>query len=111
MPEGTSELAAVFSIDGVPHDILVGIEPSTADLNEASLPPGAFWWPPSEIDARWSGWCTDSPDADLGLTLYALNQQVEAADETPVTDLVGQITLTAIEQATVTGQLDTSPPT
>ena len=109
VPDGTAELAVVFSIDGVPQEALVGVEPTTEGLTEATLPEGAFWWPPSAVDARWPGWCTDDPEADLQITVYALNQQVEAADDTSVTELVGVIAFTAIGQATVIGRLDVPP--
>lgn len=111
VPDGTSELAVVFSIDGEPQDVLVGIDPSVTGLASTAVPDGSFWWPPSDIGARWNGWCTDDPDADLQITAYALNQQVEAADDTSVTDLVGVIALTAIGQATVIARLDVPPPT
>ncbi len=111
VPDGTAELAVVFSVDGSPQEVLVGIDPAAAGLTEGALPPGSFWWPPSETGARWPGWCTDDGDADLQITVYALNQQVEAADDTAVTELVGMIALIAIAQATVIGQLDVPPPT
>ena len=111
VPGGTSELAVVFSIDGTPQEVLVGIDPVAAGLAEGALPPGSFWWPPSDTGARWPGWCTDDGDADLQITVYALNQQLEAADDTSVTELVGMIAMTAITQATVIGRLDVPSPT
>ena len=110
VPESTVELAVVFSTGGIVDHVLVGIEPTASGLTEDSLPSGAFWWPPSEVDAVWPGLCAADGNIDGSVdhqfTVYALNQQLEAADDTAVTDLVGLLALTAVGQATVTGRLD-----
>ena len=36
-------------------------------------------------------------------TLYALNQQLEAADDAPATEVVSMLNLTAIDQSSVSG--------
>jgi phosphatidylethanolamine-binding protein (PEBP) family uncharacterized protein len=112
VPDGTVELAIAFAAGGSTEQVLVGIAPDVSGMSDVALPDGAFWWPPGDVDAAWTGACSDDPATEFTFTLYALNQQVEAADDTSVTDLVALLTMTAIDQASVTGQhTDVPPPT
>ena len=112
VPPGTVELAIAFAAGGATEQVLVGISPDVSGMSDVELPEGAFWWPPSDVDAAWTGACSDDPATQFRFTLYALNQQVEAADDTSVTDLVALLTMTAIDQDSVTGSLtDVPPPT
>jgi phosphatidylethanolamine-binding protein (PEBP) family uncharacterized protein len=110
VPPGTVELALEISTDGSAEQVLAGIDPTSSGLSEEGLPFGAFWWPPSEVGAAWQGLCPSDPGVEHRLTLYALNQQLEAADDTSVTDVVALLTLTAIDQASVTGRTSEAPP-
>lgn len=112
VPDGTVELAIAFASGGATQQVLVGIAPDVTGMSDDTLPDGAFWWPPSDLDAVWTGACADDPANELRFSLYALNQQVEAADDTSVKDLVELLTTTAIDQTSVTGYLtDVPPPT
>jgi len=110
VPPGTVELALEVSAAGSTEQVLAGIEPTSSGLSEAELPFGAFWWPPSDVGAAWQGACPSDPDVEYRFTLYALNQQLEAADDTSVTDVAALLTLTAIDQASVTGRTSEAPP-
>jgi phosphatidylethanolamine-binding protein (PEBP) family uncharacterized protein len=112
VPDGTVELAIAFAVGGATEQVLVGIAPDVSGMSEDAVPDGAFWWPPGDVDAEWAGACSDDPATEFRFTLYALNQQLEAADDTSVTDLVALLTTTAIDQVSVTGNhTDVPPPT
>jgi hypothetical protein len=99
---GTVELLVTIAVDGVPTDALVGIPASAPGLDAGAVPAGAFWWPPSDVGRRWAGVCGG---ADVTFTLYALNQQLEAADDAGVAEVASIAELTATGSDTVTGSV------
>lgn len=110
VPDGAVDIAVVVAADGRPTDVLAGVPVDASGLGAGNLPAAAFWWPPTEVGRGWPGLC--GPDGTVyTFTVLALNQQLEAADDTSVTDLVELLTVTSAASASVSGQLDEPPTT
>lgn len=74
------------------------------ELNEGQLPEAAFEWPNSSGQAAWFAPCP--PDGETHryqFTVYALNQQLEAADDAPVTEVLSILDATTIARSSVSG--------
>ncbi len=104
------EYLVAIAVDGVVQDVLVGIPPETTGLSDSRLPAGAFWWPPTEVGRRWPGVC--GPEgATATFTVYALNQQLEAADDADVAEVASLAELTAVAHDIATGLVPPPAPT
>lgn len=111
-PEGTVELALVVEdLDAergglaFVHWAIAGLDPSTVTLVEGQTPPGAVQALNFAGDVGWTGPCPE-PGGDphtYRFRLHALNQQVELADGTPASDLLGVIDDLTIEMVEATG--------
>jgi hypothetical protein len=111
----TTDLAPVeylltVAVDGTVQDALVGIPADATGLRDDELPEGAFWWPPTEVGRRWPGVCGVA-DATATFTVYALNQQLEAADDADVAEVASLAELTAAAYDIVSGLVPAPAPT
>ena len=94
VPDGAVELALVViddDADGFVHWVLTGFDPAIRSLLEGQVPDGARQWSNTFGAPRWNGPCppAGSPHT-YRFVLYALNQQLEVADDTPVDASVGR---------------------
>jgi hypothetical protein len=107
VPAGTVELAVSVideDADGFVHWIVYAITPVTPGLVEGQIPAATFQWPNSSGSPDWSAPCP--PDGETHryrFTVYALNQQLEAADDAPATELLSILNAISIAQASVSG--------
>lgn len=107
VPAGTVELAlSVVDIDdpSVVDWLVYGIPPVAPGLNEGQLPDGAFEWSNSSGRAGWTAPCpSDGETRRYRFTVYALNQQLEAADDAPATEVLSILDATTIARSSVSG--------
>jgi Raf kinase inhibitor-like YbhB/YbcL family protein len=107
VPAGTVELAVtVTDLDaaGFVHWIVYGIPPDVTSLREGSLPDGVFEWPNSFGSSGYGGPCPPAGELHLyQFTVHALNQQLEAADDAPATEVISILNQIAIDQSSVAG--------
>lgn len=110
-PAGTIELAISLvdesTADGVPfvHWVIAGLNPTETSLAEGMVPLGAIQAINSFGNVGYDGPCPPPGDPAhvYRLTLYALGQQTELADETPASDLLDFIGAVAIAATDVPG--------
>lgn len=107
VPPGTVELAvSVVDLDAASyvHWLVYGISPVTPGLAEGQLPEAAFEWPNSAGQTAWFAPCP--PDGETHryqFTVYALNQQLEAADDAPAIEVLSILDATSIARSSVSG--------
>ena len=110
-PAGTAEIA-VSMVDesnlsaGRPfiHWVMAGIEPATDRLGEDEVPLGAIEGLNFFGDIGYTGPCPDpGTTATFELTVFALGQQLELADETPAAELLDVIGTVAIDSSSSSG--------
>jgi Raf kinase inhibitor-like YbhB/YbcL family protein len=112
VPDGTAELAVVFvdldvsGDDGRPflHWLVTGIDPSVASFAGGDVPPGAREHMSSFGDAAYGGPCPPGGEEHrYELTVHALNQPLDLADDTAAAEVVDRIMELTIDSATVVG--------
>lgn len=113
VPEGTAELAVAFVDEtnlsnGQPyiHWIMTGIDASTntTSVAEGQVPIGATQALNFFGDIAYAGPCPNPGETNsYRLTVFALNQQLEAADGTPATELLDLINTVSLDSSSVTG--------
>lgn len=111
IPAGTAELA-ISMVDesdlssGRPfiHWVMSGIDPALDRLAENEVPPGAVQGINFFGDVGYTGPCPDpGTTGTFVLTVFALDQQLEFADETPAAELLDAIGTVAIATSGSTG--------
>lgn len=111
IPSGTAELA-ISMVDesnlsnGRPfiHWVMSGIDPGLDRLAENEVPPGAVQGINFFGDIGYTGPCPDpGTTGTFVLTVFALGQQLEFADETPAAELLDAIGTVAIATSGSTG--------
>ncbi len=111
VPPGTIELAITVvdgDADGFVHWIVYALRPDQPGLVEGQLPDIAFEWPNSAGERAFEPLCPPAGETHrYGFTLYALNQQLEVADDAGASDVIAQLEATTIEQASVFGLVTT----
>ena len=107
VPAGPVELAvSVVDVDAASfvHWIVYGLSPVTTGLSEGELPEATFEW---ENTAGQTGWFAPCPPAGethrYQFTVYALNQQLEAADDATPTEVLSILDATTIARSSVSG--------
>jgi phosphatidylethanolamine-binding protein (PEBP) family uncharacterized protein len=107
VPLGTVELAvAAVDLDGDDGIIwlLYGIPPTQISLAENEVPVGAYLWTNSSGESAWAPPCPPPGQTHrFQFTVYALNQQLEAADDADASEVIAILDTTAIEQSSVSG--------
>lgn len=107
VPEGTVELAVTVTdpdAGDFVHWIIYAVDPTRTGLLEGETPPEALQWQNSFGDSAWAGPCPPAGAPHLyRFTVYALNQQLEVADDASAAEAISMLELIAIQQATVTG--------
>jgi phosphatidylethanolamine-binding protein (PEBP) family uncharacterized protein len=80
------------------------VPPGRTAIAEGEVPAGSWLWANSEGEADFSGPCPPpGVEHRYQFTVHALNQQLEAADDAPATEVVSMLNLTAIDQSSVSG--------
>ncbi len=106
VPGGTVELAvSVVDLDAdqFVHWLVYGMSPIESGLAEGQNP-GGFEWPNSSGATGWTPPCPPVGETHrYAFTVYALNQQLEAADDAPATEVLSILNTTSIAQSTVSG--------
>jgi hypothetical protein len=107
VPSGTVELAlSVVDLDAdqYVHWLVYGLLPVESGLAEGQLPPSALEWPNSSGQSAWSPPCPPAGEQHRYVfTVYALNQQLEAADDASATEVLSILNATTIAQSSVSG--------
>jgi Raf kinase inhibitor-like YbhB/YbcL family protein len=107
VPAGTTELALTLTdLDAdLTHWIAYAIDPTTTGVAEGELPAGAFTFANELGSSDWVGPCPPAADSAhrYMLTLTALNQQLEFADDATSDEVVATLNQNAIAQSSVTG--------
>lgn len=107
VPTGTVELAVTMTdidADGFVHWIAFAIDPTENGLAEGTLPEFALEWVNDFGLQGYGGPCPPSGDPHRYiLTLHALNQQLEVADDASTDEVIAVLDTTAIAQTSVTG--------
>ncbi|MEL6891063.1 MAG: YbhB/YbcL family Raf kinase inhibitor-like protein [Actinomycetota bacterium] len=111
VPDGTVELAIALVNEsdlsrGRPfaHWVMTGIDPSLPGLAENDRPVGTSVGLNFFGNVGYDGPCPTPGDTHvLRLTLYALNQQLEVADELPAAEMLDAIDAVAFDERSVTG--------
>lgn len=107
VPADTAELALTLTdLDAdVTHWILYAIDPTRTGIAEAEVPAGAFAFANELGGSAWAGPCppVGDPAHRYMLTLHALNQQLEFADDATSDEVVATLNQNAIAQSSVTG--------
>lgn len=107
VPSGSVELAITFVDEtaGFTHWLVTGINAARASLAESEVPPEAFVRVNDFGDAAWAGPCPPEGEAahTYVVTLHALNQQLEVADDAATSEVISLLNQTAIAQTSVTG--------
>jgi Raf kinase inhibitor-like YbhB/YbcL family protein len=107
VPADTLELAITVTdpdAGGFVHWIVYGIDPSRTGVWEGELPPEALVWRNSFGNQQWNGPCPPpGPAHQYRFTVYALNQQLEVADDASAAEVISVLDLIAIGRASVTG--------
>jgi hypothetical protein len=107
VPAGTVELALTFTdIDaGFTHWVITGINAARTTLAESEIPAEGVVRTNDFGDAAWAGPCPPEDDTahTYVLTLHALNQQVEVADDAATDEVVSLLNQTVLAQSSVSG--------
>lgn len=107
VPPGTIESAITVIDDdagGFVHWIVYAIRPDQLGLIEGQLPDVAVEALNSALERAFEPLCPPAGETHrYRFTLYALNQQLEVADDAGASDVIAQIEATTIEQASVFG--------
>ena len=107
VPLGTAELAlSVVDLDAgqFVHWLVDGIGAGSTGTSEGVIPEGAFEWPNSSGDASWAAICPPAGETHrYQFTLYALNQQLEVADDADTTEVLAALDATSIARASLSG--------
>jgi hypothetical protein len=107
VPAGTVELAvSVVDVDASSfvHWIVYGISPVTPGFNEGQLPEAAFEWPNTSGESGWFAPCPPAGETHrYQFTVYALNQQLEAADDAAATEVLSILDAITIARSSVSG--------
>ncbi len=107
VPAGTVELALSFTdVDaGFTHWVITGINAARTTLAESEVPAEGIVRTNDFGDAAWAGPCP--PEGDTAhtyvITLHALNQQVEVADDAPTDEVISLLNQTVLAQSSVSG--------
>ncbi len=107
VPAGTVELAVSVvdpDADSFVHWIVYGISPVTPGLGEGQLPEATFEWENSAGQPGWFAPCP--PDGETHryvFTVYALNQQLEVADDAGPTEVLSVLDAITIARSSVSG--------
>jgi len=111
VPAGTIELAVTVvdgDADGYVHWIVYAVPPDQFGLIEGQLPDVAFEWENSAGEQAFEPLCPPAGETHrYRFTLYALNQQLEVADDAGASDVIAQLEATTIERASVFGLVTT----
>lgn len=112
VPLGTVELAlVVVDLDdgGSTKWIVAGIGAAETGMAEGQLPPTGFEWVNSSGSTAWVPPCPPSGSSQrYEFALYALNQQLEPADNAPATDVLELLDAITIARSFVSGVASTS---
>lgn len=107
VPPGTVELAvSVVDVDAASfvHWIVYGLSPVTTGLTEGQLPDASFEWVNSAGQPGWFAPCPPAGETHrYEFTVYALNQQLEAADDAAPTEVLSILDATTIARSSVSG--------
>jgi len=107
VPAGTVELAlSVVDLDAdqYVHWLVYGLLPIESGLSEGQAPTVAFEWPNSSGQGAWAPPCPPAGEQHRYVfTVYALNQQLEAADDASATEVLSILNATTIAQSSVSG--------
>jgi Raf kinase inhibitor-like YbhB/YbcL family protein len=107
VPDGTVELAVLATDDdagGFVHWLVTRIDTSIVSTFEGSAPAGGVELPNSYGDVGWTGPCPpEGSTHTYRFTVYALNQQLEVADEFSADEVIEFLDVTTIDSATITG--------
>jgi Raf kinase inhibitor-like YbhB/YbcL family protein len=107
IPAGTAELALSFTdIDaGFTHWVMPGLNAARATLAEGEIPPEAVVRTNDFGEAAWAGPCPPPDEAahTYLITVHALNQQVEVADDAATDDVISLLNQTVLAQSSISG--------
>jgi Raf kinase inhibitor-like YbhB/YbcL family protein len=112
VPDGTVELAVVLldrdatDAGGRPFVqwLVTGIDASVSSFAAGSVAPGATVWPSSFGEAAYGGPCPPAGEEHrYELTVHALNQPLDAADDMDTAEVVDRIGQRSVGSATVAG--------
>lgn len=107
VPPGTVELAlSVVDLDAEEfvHWLVYAISPIEPGFAEGQPPDASFEWPNSAGQAAWFSPCPPTGEEHrYSFTIYALNQQLEAADDASANEVLSILEATTIAQSSVTG--------
>lgn len=107
VPIGTVELAiSVVDLDAdqFVHWLVYAVPPVTTGLVENQLPVGTFEWPNSSGGAAWFPPCPPAGATHrYEFSVYALNQQLEVADDASAAEVLSILNATTIARSSVTG--------
>ena len=107
VPPGTVELAlSVVDLDAdqFVHWLVYAISPIEPGFAEGQPPDASFEWPNSTGQTAWSAPCPPTGEEhQYRFTVYALNQQLEAADDAPASEVLSILDATTIARSSVTG--------
>lgn len=107
VPLGTSELAiSVVDIDAgnVVHWLAYAISTFETGVIEGQLPQNAFEWANDFGNRGFDALCPPSGETHRYLfTLYALNQQLEVAEDASAAEALSELEITSIARASVSG--------
>ncbi|MDJ0768440.1 MAG: YbhB/YbcL family Raf kinase inhibitor-like protein [Ilumatobacter sp.] len=108
IPADTVELAiTVTDVDAGNEAqwIVYGIAPSDGNVSDGEVPDGALVWPNSAGVQGWTGPCPPAGEEHLFVvTVHALNQQLELADDAPASEVISTLNAIAIAQSSVSGR-------
>jgi Raf kinase inhibitor-like YbhB/YbcL family protein len=107
VPAGTVELA-VAAVDLDADDaviwLLYAIPPTQISLAENEVPVGAYLWTNGAGESAWAPPCPPPGETHrYQFTVYALNQQLEAADDADASEVIAIMNTTAIASSSVSG--------
>lgn len=112
VPLDTVELAlTVVDLDagGTTNWIVVAIPANEPGMAEGQLPVGAFESANSSGSSAWVAPCPPAGETHrYEFTLYALNQQLELADDEDATDVIVLLDVTTIARTSVSGVASTN---
>ena len=113
VPLGTVELAlSVVDVDApdTVHWLAYALPPSGTGLVEGELPAGGLEWPNSFGSNGFEPLCPPAGETHrYRFTLFALNQQLEVAEDASATEVISQLEVTAIASASVSGLVTSDP--
>ena len=113
VPLGTTELAiAVVDIDAgdFVHWIAYAIPSFETGLTEGQLPDNSFEWANDVGNKAFEALCPPSGETHrYQFTLYALNQQLEVAEDASAPEVLSELEFLSIARASVSGLVTTDP--